>query len=52
MRDWRSNGRIDLIYPATCYEAALDGLPEDLRAYSSAEDDLERALQSSSRHPR
>lgn len=41
--DW-SDGRIDGVYPLHCYEAAVAGLPEDVRAYSSAEDDISRAL--------
>lgn len=42
--DW-SDGRIDGVYPLHCYEAAVAGLPEDVRAYSSAADDIARALQ-------
>jgi hypothetical protein len=47
VRDWASNGRVDRSYPDPCYYDAVDSLPEDLRAYSSAEDDILRALQSS-----
>lgn len=43
LRDW-SDGRIDRTYPVECYRATLRGLPEDLRVYSSAEDDINRAL--------
>lgn len=42
--DW-SDGRIDGSYPLHCYQKAVDGLPEDVRAYSSAADDISRALQ-------
>ena len=42
--DW-SDGRIDGIYPLHCYQSALDDLPEDVRAYSSAADDISRALE-------
>lgn len=42
--DW-SDGRIDGVYPLHCYENAVDSLPEDARAYSSAADDISRALQ-------
>lgn len=42
--DW-SDGRIDGIYPLHCYQSALDDLPEDARAYSSAADDITRALE-------
>ena len=44
LSDW-ADGRIDGIYNAECYLAAIDALPEDVRAYSSAEDDISRALQ-------
>ena len=43
--DW-TDGHIDRVYDAECYLAAIDALPEDVRAYSSAEDDISRALQS------
>lgn len=43
LSDW-ADGRIDGTYDAGCYHAAIDALPEDLRAYSSAEDDISRAL--------
>lgn len=42
--DW-SDGRIDGIYPLHCYEQAVARLPEDVRVYSSAADDITRALQ-------
>jgi hypothetical protein len=48
LSDW-SDGSIDGVYPAGCYLAALDALPEDLRAYTSAADDINRALQASTR---
>jgi hypothetical protein len=44
--DW-SDGRLDGTYSGPCYLAALDGMPEDLRAYTSARDDITRALQHS-----
>lgn len=44
VRDW-SDGRIDGTYSVSCYQSALRKLPEDLRVYSSAPDDIERALQ-------
>jgi hypothetical protein len=43
--DWRDNGRIDKTYPPQCYRAAVDALPEDVRVYSSAQNDITRALQ-------
>jgi hypothetical protein len=44
--DWRDNGRIDGTYAPSCYRAAVDALPEDVRVYSSAQNDITRALQS------
>jgi hypothetical protein len=41
--DW-SNGGIDRAHPAGCYRKALAALPEDVRVYSSAPDDIRRAL--------
>lgn len=45
LEDW-SDGRLDTTYSGPCYLAALDGMPEDLRAYTTAHDDITRALQS------
>ena len=45
LHDW-SDGRLDATYSRLCYLAALDGMPEDLRAYTTAQDDITRALQS------
>jgi len=44
LRDW-SDGGVTSVYPDHCYLAAIDALPEDLRAYSSAADDIARAMQ-------
>ena len=41
--DW-SDGRIDRTYAPRCYRDALARLPEDLRAYSTAPEDIQRAL--------
>ncbi len=41
--DW-SDGRIEGTYPISCYRHALRALPEDIRLYSSAVDDIKRAL--------
>lgn len=46
LADW-TDGRIDRSYPDPCYLAAIDVLPEDVRAYTSAKDDISRALYSS-----
>jgi hypothetical protein len=42
--DWSDNGRIDRTYPLACYRDAVKHLPEDLRTYSSAPDDIQQAL--------
>lgn len=45
LADWY-DGRIDNTYPLHCYTDALRHLPPDVRTYSSAHDDILRALQS------
>lgn len=45
LNDWY-DGRIDNTYPLHCYTDALRHLPSDVRTYSNAADDIERALQS------
>ena len=45
LNDW-SNGRAIASYPLHCYREAIRNLPEDLRDYSSAADDILAALQS------
>jgi hypothetical protein len=45
LADW-ADGSFDRVYADTCYQAALDVMPEDLRAYSTAKDDISRALYS------
>ena len=42
--DWYDNGRVDRIYKAECYRKAIKSLPTDVRDYSSAKADIERAL--------
>ena len=46
LEDW-SDGRIDGVYEGSCYLEAIEILPEDVRAYTSAADDILRALQAS-----
>ena len=46
LTDW-ADGGINETYPDPCYLAAIEGLPEDVRAYTSAEDDISRELQAS-----
>lgn len=41
--DWY-DGKIDNTYPRACYRQALKHLPQDVTQYSSAKDDIERAL--------
>ena len=53
LHDW-ADGRIDGVYPVSCYRAALRSLPADLEVYSSAHDDITQALSKRivlSRHP-
>jgi len=45
LNDWY-DGRIDQTYPKHCYTDALNHLPADVSTYSSAHDDILRALQS------
>jgi hypothetical protein len=44
LNDWY-DGRIDNTYPIHCYQDALGHLPADVQTYSSAHDDILRALQ-------
>jgi hypothetical protein len=37
-------GRLDSSFAPACYRKALQELPEDIRIYSSADDDINRAL--------
>jgi hypothetical protein len=45
LNDWY-DGRIDHVYPVHCYREAIKHLPSDVSTYSSAHDDILRALQS------
>jgi len=49
INDWY-DGRIDKIYAPPCYREAVKHLPTDVQAYSSAKDDILRALQDSLQH--
>jgi hypothetical protein len=42
--DWLDDGRIAAAYAPRCYREALEALPEDVRTYSTAQEDIERAL--------
>ena len=43
--DWYADGRVDGTYLPHCYDDAIEILPRDVRDYSSAKDDITRALQ-------
>jgi hypothetical protein len=43
LRDW-ADGKLDRAYPVNCYQAALAAMPEDMRSYTTASDDIRRAL--------
>ncbi len=47
--DWYDDGRVDGTYAIHCYSDAIDSLPRDVRDYSSAKDDIQRALQNRKR---
>ena len=50
--DWYDDGRIDGTYALHCYDDAIEILPRDVRDYSSAKEDIERALQAKLRGER
>jgi len=43
--DWYDDGRVDGTYALHCYDDAIEILPRDVSDYSSAKEDIERALQ-------
>src|SRR5213078_4183522 len=43
LKDW-ADGKLDRAYPVKCYQDALDAMPEDMRSYTTAPDDIKRAL--------
>jgi hypothetical protein len=43
LNDW-FDGRIDRAYPVRCYRQAIANLPEDVRVYAAAEEDIRRAM--------
>jgi hypothetical protein len=51
LTDWY-DGRIDRTYPLACYREALKHLPTDVDIYSSARQDIQRALASAVAHHR
>ena len=42
--DWYDDGRVDGTYALHCYDDAIEILPRDVRDYSSAKEDIQRAL--------
>jgi hypothetical protein len=49
--DWYDNGRVDYLYPLRCYREAIKTLPPDVKDYSSAKEEIERALQDAANRP-
>lgn len=47
--DWYDDGRVDRTYAFHCYDDAIEALPRDVRDYSSAREDIQRALQAALR---
>ena len=43
LNDWY-DGRIDNAYPLRCYREAIAELPEDVKVYADAEEDIRRAM--------
>jgi hypothetical protein len=43
LKDW-ADGKLDHRYPVRCYQDALNRMPEDMRSYTTAPDDIQRAL--------
>lgn len=44
VNDWYDNGRVDKIYPLSCYREAIRILPTDVIDYSNAKEEIGRAL--------
>ena len=49
VQDWFEDSRIDRTYPRQCYSDALKNVPNDVKDYSSFEEDIKSALQRASR---
>ena len=49
LSDWYADGRVDRAYRLECYQVAVESLPSDLRDYTNAQEEIERALQSAIR---
>ena len=44
INDWFDNGKVDKRFAPECYREAIRTLPRDVDTYSSAKDDIQRAL--------
>jgi len=44
INDWFDNGRVEQTFPRHCYTDAINNLPRDVETYSSAKEDIQRAL--------
>jgi hypothetical protein len=49
VQDWFEDSTIDRTYPRSCYSDALRNVPNDVKDYSSFEEDIQSALQRVSR---
>ena len=47
--DWYEDGRVDGTYELHCYDDAIETLPRDVRDYSNAKEEIQRALQAARR---
>ena len=45
VQDWFEDSTIDRTYPRSCYSDALRNVPNDVKDYSSFEEDIQSALQ-------
>lgn len=52
VNDYWADNRVDRTYPISCYREAMTKLPDDVQAYSDAQDDLRRALLAAIRNER
>ena len=43
LEDW-ADGKLDRVHSVRCYQDALNQMPEDMRSYTTAPDDIQRAL--------
>jgi hypothetical protein len=50
INDWYPDGDVDFLYPLDCYQKAIKSLGGDLRVYSSAAEDINRAYRFAKRN--